>query len=101
MYQYLITTTTDDDIPRLVVIGHLDSYIDHLTKYQRVSYYPGNYCRCGDGMRVAKIVNIAIVETNSRYRYNLVKQLTNTPFTTFGANLTHIDLQSQYPELFL
>lgn len=101
MHSYLVTTTTDNNVPRLVVIGHLDSYIDHLSKHERLTYFPGYAHRTKSGMRVAKQANIAIVNVNTRYMYNVVKMLATSPFTTFDANLEHIDLQSQYPELFL
>lgn len=95
MYQYLVTTTTVDDTPELVVIGRYSDYIDHLTKYRRVSYCFGR------STRVAKACNIAIINYDSPRMYQLMLLLKSTPFQTFNSHMGTINLQSEYPELLL
>lgn len=96
MTSYLVTTATIDDIPQLVVIGHYDScYQDHVAKYQRISY-------CFErSTRVAKACNIAIINYDSPSMFSLMQLLKSNSFSTFGLNLSTINLHIEYPEVFL
>ena len=96
MYQYLVTTTTVDDIPQLVVIGHYDPcYRAHVAKYQRISYCFGR------STRVAKSCNIAIVYINTWHMSKAIQLLSTNPFHTFDANMRHINLHAEFPEVFI
>ena len=101
MYPYLVTTTTVDDTPRLVVIGHLSEYTDHFQEQSRICYYPGRWTACQSGMRVAKSRNIAIVNVNTWHMSQVIQLLSTNPFHTFDANMRHIDLHAEFPEVFL
>jgi len=102
MYSFLVTTTRKNDgTPKIVVIGDPSDYSEHLAKYHRISYFPGYDVSCYNGARIAKKANIAVVNTPTVNAYKLIEQLSSVPFSTIGANMKTIDLQSEYPELFV
>ena len=101
MAEYLVTTTTDNNIPRIVVIGDVDQYAEHLHKHKRVTYFPGGAYPSKSGMRVAKYTNIAVIVVNTNRMFQVIKMLNDQPFNTFDANMSYIDLEAQYPELFI
>ena len=101
MHSYLVTTTIVDDSPRLVLIGSIESYTDHFAEQSRISYYPGYAASYPHGMRVAKTCNIAIIDVDIHSRYRVMQLLSSNPFHTFGANMRHINLHSEFPEIFL
>lgn len=83
------------------IVSYNENVEEHLAKYGRISFFPGGY-RTKSGMRVAKSVNIAQVdEDHYRSAFGSFWALPLASFTTYGANLKYIDLQQEYPELFI